>query len=41
MNAKSIYEFLCICGEKILTPDRTTTCPKCGRILVTEWGCPQ
>ena len=41
MSTTSIYEFVCLCGRKILTPDRETRCPGCGRLLVTEWGYPQ
>jgi hypothetical protein len=41
MSATSVFEFICLCGEKIRSPKRETVCPKCGRILVTEWGLPQ
>lgn len=41
MSKTSVYEFLCLCGTKIVSPTRETVCPACGRILVTEWGHPR
>ena len=39
MRLYSVYQILCLCGEKIESREAETKCEKCGRLIdVTEWG---
>jgi hypothetical protein len=36
MNAQSVYIIPCECGVEVRSHAPTTTCEKCGRLLVVE-----
>lgn len=39
MSGQSGFHIPCPCGKTVITPDRVSTCPYCGRELdLTSWG---